>query len=535
MTDKKIKIAVNRSFNEDGKLKPASEGESRWRLFSSSFANEELTVDELVSSILDGASFCAQLFTNWRMDDNFLCGQHVGIDLDELPAGYTLNDLMSNALISRYAAFAYTTPSHAPDKPKMRVVFVLDRPVSKRDSYALLISAVMSKFGEADAACKDVSRFFYGSRGGEALKIGNVLTLEEAAEVFVNPYKALIEEKKQARAAALASSVTVGANDVSAATLERHRTSHLDKIVNAPDGQKHAVLRKTVATLAGYAGGGYYSVEDVRAWCQAAIRQNKGKVASYAQADKTIEDAIAYGIARPLYFEFDQRYATPAIPSQQPPEPEAPPFEEMTPERIQSAIKEAYWKGYHDGMSQAQREQLHLLGFNDQVIDTLKMGWADRQVDEETGEIVRDASLVLPYMDESGNVANIEYSSNGEATYEREDKALYHASRSLGFGGNSRAVLLPSALESVRSALADLFPEWDVIGLSGLGIDKSLAESLDYEEIVVILEKNQQIEGGHLIKGKALFTRLPVSMESMRSIATADDLRMYVKQARVWA
>jgi hypothetical protein len=155
-------------------------GDPRWPSFNASFTNHELPAAIIAAHLYDGRPITTWHKNHWRTGANYVCGQHLGIDFDTEDKRSTLTTLLHDPFISRYGSFVYTTPSHTPDKPRSRAMFLLDTPLGRADNYTLAASALLWVFGSADRQCKDAVRFFYGGRPGacEMEFIGNVLTLE---------------------------------------------------------------------------------------------------------------------------------------------------------------------------------------------------------------------------------------------------------------------------------------------------------------------------------------------------------------------
>ena len=77
--------------------------------------------------------YAGHLFTTWHQTtgdtNNYELGQHIGVDFDTEDERSTLRYLAKDKFISRYANLIYTTPSHRPEAPRARVLFLLDTPI----------------------------------------------------------------------------------------------------------------------------------------------------------------------------------------------------------------------------------------------------------------------------------------------------------------------------------------------------------------------------------------------------------------------
>lgn len=137
-------------------------GSPYWKTFNGSFQNRELNQPELVSLVSAGHPFTTWHGEQWRHSRNYLLGQHLGIDFDTEDQRSAIDTLLKDPFIAKYGTLLYTTPSHTPEAPRARVVFLLDTPIHQAKNYVLAASALLWLFGSADRQCKDAVRFFYG-------------------------------------------------------------------------------------------------------------------------------------------------------------------------------------------------------------------------------------------------------------------------------------------------------------------------------------------------------------------------------------
>jgi hypothetical protein len=141
-------------------------GDPGWAEFNASFENVELPQVEIAARLYDGHPITTQHKDHWRATKNYLRGQHIGMDFDTGDERSTISRLLKDPFIAKYASIIYTTPSHTPDAPRARVLFLLDQPIHQAQNYALSSAALLWLFGSADRQCKDPARFFYGGKPG---------------------------------------------------------------------------------------------------------------------------------------------------------------------------------------------------------------------------------------------------------------------------------------------------------------------------------------------------------------------------------
>lgn len=178
--DTTYKVAVS-TWALDHKLAP---GAPEWSAFNASFVNQSLTPFDFAHAIYDGHPFTTWHANNWRTSANYVCGQHLGLDFDAGDQTSTLPALLANPFIHRHANILYTTPSHTPEAPRARVVFLLDTPIMQAPNYALAAASLLWLFGTADRQCKDAARFFYGSLRCEIEMFDNVLSLATVQHII---------------------------------------------------------------------------------------------------------------------------------------------------------------------------------------------------------------------------------------------------------------------------------------------------------------------------------------------------------------
>lgn len=168
------------SHRPDKKYQP---GSPEWKSFNASFANLELTPIQIADAIANRHPFTTWHKNKWRLGANFLCGQHLALDFDAGDKTSSLTALQNDPIIAKHAALLYTTPSHQPEAPRTRALFLLDTPIMQATNYVAAAEALLFMYGTADAKCKDPARFFYGAgMTSELVFLHNVLPLDKVKE-----------------------------------------------------------------------------------------------------------------------------------------------------------------------------------------------------------------------------------------------------------------------------------------------------------------------------------------------------------------
>lgn len=94
-----------------------------------------------------------------RRTDYWVSQQIIALDFDD---GMSVQE--ARIIFAETAAFIYLTHSHTDDKPKFRVVFILDKPCFDFYEIENLLKRLLTLYPAADQKCKDCTRFFYGGK-----------------------------------------------------------------------------------------------------------------------------------------------------------------------------------------------------------------------------------------------------------------------------------------------------------------------------------------------------------------------------------
>lgn len=276
MTDTTYRVAVS-TWALDHKLAP---GAPEWAAFNASFVCQDLTPFDFAHAIYDGHPFTTWHANNWRTSANYVCGQHMGLDFDAGDQTSTIPALLDNPFIHRHANILYTTPSHTPEAPRARVVFLLDTPIMQATNYALAAAALLWLFGTADRQCKDPARFFYGSLRCEIEMFDNVLSLATVKHIIAQYQASGKREMRRQVDRAIQSN-------------DRYTTAALrnevEAVRTAPQGTRNGTLNKACWNLARFIATGELSqIEIEDALTSAALSAGLGE----AEITATLRSAI---------------------------------------------------------------------------------------------------------------------------------------------------------------------------------------------------------------------------------------------------
>ena len=507
----KIKLALS-NYWTNGKI--PQERKDLWQQFNGSFKNKEIDTDLFPVMVNQGFAYTAQ-HTNYRKAVNFTCTQFLAVDYDKGMCSF--ETLLRNDFIRQWAHFLHTTPSHTAKQPRTRVVFVLDGAVDDSELYGEMATAITDYFELSDNSTKDAARFFYGSKGCEILKLGNILPIAVFNELILEPYRIKEERKIKEELKRLNNIKIVQVDNVPDRLLEIHRAKLLNHISTASDGKKHLTILQICKTLGGYIGGGYYNYSEIVDYCKSAIIANPNNVKNLDHAFETIETALQYGIKQPLYFENKYSDEINAV---------EPALSDIQKKQVYTITSRAYQDGHND----LQIEMWKKKGFEPYIAELFQLGYQEQKVDKVTGEILQSEAYIVPFCDNEKNFLNIEYRfEHGGIEYENEYPFLFTTDNERS---NCQMVILPDSVTAINTYLNIGVCDYNFVGLPHMRI---LKETVDFDGAVVLLEPDTVDEYGlSVLRGHCRFMRLNKSMKDLLDAKvkiTPVDLGWYIKQA----
>jgi hypothetical protein len=144
----------------------------------------------------DGVATSAELTSENRKEANFVSRQLIMVDIDN---GMTLEDLFRNEFYNIYGAGFYATPSFTLEHHKFRIMFRLAEPETDAGRLRKLNRGLLRVFEQADEACKDPTRIFYGTPDCRYFEQTDKILPLEAQAVLIE----LIEEEDRQQAEAM--------------------------------------------------------------------------------------------------------------------------------------------------------------------------------------------------------------------------------------------------------------------------------------------------------------------------------------------
>jgi hypothetical protein len=292
-----MKLAINPKWR--GKMpKNLSPNESQlwWREFNGNFLNVDITNNDFAKAVRFGFAYTSQ-HARYRKKENFAQSQFVAIDYDTEDERSSFDTLLSDELIDKYASFLHTTPSHTNERPRCRVVFELDRPITNVYKYELLVRSFLYHYGDSDASCKDGNRLYFGAVDCDVHYVNKVMPLDVARDVLVVPYSEHIEQCRLRTVERIANGTSNIPNEV----VQYEVARLLERVRTARNGEKHYTLIKIGRLFGGLSAAGYFDSSSAIRWLQGAITMNENDVDDVRAAYRVIEQSVRLGTSEPYF------------------------------------------------------------------------------------------------------------------------------------------------------------------------------------------------------------------------------------------
>lgn len=170
-----------------GKALPSSKEEkaSEARFASKPYkpeTREFSTEDELIELVCNHI-WSPFIFTEFRRESDFISTDLIAFDID---SGMTISEAENVVNKLGITALCLPSTSHAEDAHRFRLIFPLSRTIRNSEDYRVTYSKLAENF-PVDPACKDLSRFYYGSKMTDGFFLeGRLLEPVKAPEKLVN-------------------------------------------------------------------------------------------------------------------------------------------------------------------------------------------------------------------------------------------------------------------------------------------------------------------------------------------------------------
>lgn len=126
----------------------------------------EIDIDGLFTMLTkEGAAVSGWMKDGQRDMEHFDKINIALVDIDDTVT-VTLDNLEDHEFYQKYCSGWYTTPSHTSEAHRFRLVFILERTITKELDIRAIYTQLIKIFG-GDVNCKDGSRIFFGSVGAQ--------------------------------------------------------------------------------------------------------------------------------------------------------------------------------------------------------------------------------------------------------------------------------------------------------------------------------------------------------------------------------
>lgn len=299
-----VRLAISGNFhNKDNRAKPrrnAKTGEESTLYAFSSFSNVVWTTRQIIVHVLRGnAISVGSTRDTHRHSSKFVSSQIMGVDFDN---GLSVQQLAQDELAAGYAFLIYATPSSTPENPRCRALFALDLPIVDADKRRLLNKRLLAYYQqigeEADKACKDPVRIFFGSETKDYLDNPDAfLPLSILEAMPRHPDELAAEYANQRR------ELWMQERLVSGETPDHDRNyalkalqSESDKMARTSDGGRHDQNFKSAFAMGQLVGAGALDGNEAyTAIFDAALSAGRNR----ADAERTTQDGLTAGQNNP--------------------------------------------------------------------------------------------------------------------------------------------------------------------------------------------------------------------------------------------
>ena len=168
--------------------------------YSGAFKPALFTEVELAAHISSGYPWMPALLggNGQRWASNVISADLMALDFD---GGTNIEQALADPFISAHAGLLIESSSSTPNHHKFRVVFRLPETVKGSQAVGIVTRYLLSLFPQADQACKDASRFYFGAVGREARLINEGATLPATFEQSALHWQAELDRQWEERKA----------------------------------------------------------------------------------------------------------------------------------------------------------------------------------------------------------------------------------------------------------------------------------------------------------------------------------------------
>ena len=247
-----FQLDVNRQVKNKAKR-------SQFYHLHTNFQTEQVTLDALAGVIRAGYAYTAP-FDKVPDERHKTCHYKANVcqvpllwlDVETEDERSTPDYWLNQPFVRDYGAIVHTTFSHTPDKPRCRVLFVLDEALTV-DEAELALVALFDAYNFVDMSVHDASRTLYGAEGCELIQPGHVLPVTILWEQFVVPYELKLDEERERqrieRQKAVQRTPVVKSDTQVSKYVQSTVKRLLEEVRNAPEGKRYVSVRDAAVRL----------------------------------------------------------------------------------------------------------------------------------------------------------------------------------------------------------------------------------------------------------------------------------------------
>jgi replicative DNA helicase len=257
-----IKASLSDHYLDKKVIKPFPKGDDK------TFAATDISVEKFIRHVLSGKAWAVGIYEdNHRTKTKFIESSFLALDLDNervnVPKSLELPE------IAAHAALVHPSPSSTEAKPRTRVIFILDKPITSLEKWELAAKACLHHFAELepDGGCAEGARRYYGCNLGKPHENPTAVLKLDTVAKWVWEYNTHLEEKRKREREERQQSpppppgeMTTRHEKYAEAAYQNTRND----LMSVPEGERNIMLNKAAHKLFRMARGGWPGITDGR-------------------------------------------------------------------------------------------------------------------------------------------------------------------------------------------------------------------------------------------------------------------------------
>lgn len=164
--------------------KPAKDDKLSWWKMNNSMVNQTGDINDMAMTLAANHAIGPWFSQSYRHYDDFVCAQHIAIDLDNETLESSIDVVLSIPIVANHAAIVYSTQSSRIGAERCRIVFAMGHPELNPEAHRARTRAIAWAL-DADVQATDPARLFQGMGGEEPrmIVLGHVMDVSYADQV----------------------------------------------------------------------------------------------------------------------------------------------------------------------------------------------------------------------------------------------------------------------------------------------------------------------------------------------------------------